>query len=204
MSENQTFTGREQFLTKLPFLLEEELVLVEAAYILAKYGHRNQQREGGERYFEHPRAVANIIIDELGINNDWQLIVTALLHDIREDSFLLNEWLTKKIFDRQVALWLKILTKESEFYFINLLKAKIWQVWLIKLCDRLHNLRTLHYRPIAKQIEQIVETRQFILPLADELFLCLPAEHKWWANYLWSEINAICCEYEARLQINYS
>lgn len=203
MSENQTLTGREQFLARLYLkLLDEEIRLVGIAYIFAKYGHRGQQREGGERYFEHLRATANILIDELGINDDWQIIVTALLHDILEDSFLLDEKLMNLIFGRQVALWIKILTKENEFYFVNLLKANIWQILLIKLCDRLHNLRTLCCCETSKQIKQITETRQFILPLADMLFRRLPPENKWWANYLWSEINAICCDYEIRLKIN--
>ncbi|MEK7584698.1 MAG: HD domain-containing protein, partial [Patescibacteria group bacterium] len=103
-------SGREVFLAQLkPYMLEDELEHVHAAYVFAKYGHRAQVRQGGDCYFEHPKAVANILIRELSVRDDWQLIVTALLHDLLEDSWLLSEDRVRRNFGRRVAWWVKLL-----------------------------------------------------------------------------------------------
>lgn len=188
-------TGREQFLGSIrPYFTENEVQLVFAAYVLAKYGHRGQTRDGGERYFDHPRAVADIIIRDLNILIDWRIIVTALLHDVWEDSWILSEWLTERIFGPEVTRWIKFLTKEPGIDYHDRLKSP-WQVKLIKLCDRLHNLRSLGSCTEEKQQKQIAETRVVYVPLAKSLVNEVPRELRHSAIQLLEEIKALCASY---------
>lgn len=166
-------TNREKFLSKLK-LSSEELRYVSAAYAFSKYGHRGQKRDGGERYFEHPKAVAEILINELKLSSNWKLIVTALLHDILEDSFLLDEERIGINFGEDVARWVKILSKEQGIDYYKRLNDCIecgeWIVILVKLADRLHNLRTLPSKcDKTAQKRYITETKKHYIPLAKKL-----------------------------------
>ncbi len=183
-------SGREIFRAQLEaHMLESELENVMTGYIFSKYGHRTQEREGGGRYFEHPKAVANIIIQELNLRTDWRIIVVALLHDILEDSWLLTESRLEKNFGRDVAFWVKCLTKNpKEGYHDRLRENGSWQVLLVKLCDRLHNLRTLGHCSISKQKRQIEETKGHYVPLADLLLERIPEDKKHCAVYLKDQI----------------
>ena len=194
--------GHEKFLAKLEnALLKRELENIQTAYLFAKYGHRGQQRHNGVRYFEHPRAVAEIVIKELRLKNDWRIIVLALLHDILEDSWLLTEYRLERNFGRKVALWVKLLTKQPKDGYHERLKQAPWQVLLIKLCDRLHNLRTLEHCDEAKQRKQVLETCELYLPLADILIARLPKRSRWRGKYLKENIASICAHFESRLKI---
>ena len=201
MSSEETVTGRERFLAKLePYMLEDELESILAAYELAKYGHRGQERAGGGRYFDHPGAVAEIIIDELQLRSDWRIIATALLHDILEDSWILSERRIVLNFGRDVALWLRLLTKKPKDGYIERLREHgSWEVLLIKLCDRLHNLRSLGACKITKQKKQVIETRTHYLPLAELLIERLPPTDRWRGDYLKTKILELCAALEARL-----
>ena len=90
-----------------------DLKRLDLAYDVAKYGHRNQLRESGERYFEHVRSTAIILVDELGVY-DVELIMAALLHDILEDSFLLKGERAEMVFGSRVARITKAVTKVSK------------------------------------------------------------------------------------------
>jgi len=190
MSEEESVSSREIFRVQLePHMLESELENVMTAYVFSKYGHRTQERDNGIRYFEHPKAVANIIIQELGLRGDWRIIAVALLHDILEDSWLLTENRLEKNFGREVAFWVKCLTKKpKDGYHERLRELGSWQVLLVKLCDRLHNLRTLGHCDPSKQKRQIEETRNYYLPLADMLFERIPIEKRYCAAYLKEQI----------------
>jgi len=181
-------SGREQFLSECA-VNDEELANINTAYKFAKYAHKNQCRDGGGRYFEHPRAVARIIMHELGLKDNWKLIVTALLHDTLEDSFLLDKRLLQTIFGEEVALWIELLTKEDGIdYFARFFEYNIWEVLVAKLADRLHNVRTLHECDIRKQEKCREETRRLYIPLAEKLASIIPQEHVALAHYLKSEL----------------
>ena len=83
------------------------------AYDMAKYGHRNQVRESGARYFEHVRATALILVDELGIT-DLDIVTAALLHDMLEDNFLLTSSRIKVTFGERVAALVSTITKPAK------------------------------------------------------------------------------------------
>src|SRR3990167_5457202 len=96
-------TESQNFFNQLEHRLPEaDLEKVKAAYIFSKYGHRNQERDGGGRYFDHPREVCNIITGELGFF-EGKIIIAALLHDILEDSWLLSERRLAINFGKEVA-----------------------------------------------------------------------------------------------------
>jgi len=194
-------TGREKFLERLrPYMLERELKQVATAYVFAKYGHRGQERDGGERYFEHPRSVAEILINKLEFVDDWKIVVAALLHDILEDSWLLDEHRLEVNFGRTVTIWVKMLTKDPKQGYIERLKKHApWQVLLIKLCDRLHNLRTLEGCDFDKQKKQIDETRNDYYDLCNILIDKIPEEHAGRAVLLRNDIHMLCDSHVKRL-----
>ncbi len=180
--------GRPEFLARLaPTMSHLELEAVEAAYIFSKYAHRGQTRSSGERYFEHPKAVAMILIDELHVY-DEKIIITALLHDVREDTFLLSDHRVRVNFGDEVADRLDLLTKQSGVnYYAGLEKAD-WQTLIIKLSDRLHNQRTLGSCSPAKQIRKNEETRALYLPLAQRLIVIAPSKYQASAQHLHATI----------------
>lgn len=114
-----------------------------------------------------------------------------------EDSFLLNEKLVEKLFGKGIARDLKLLTKRPKNgYLSRMRKHGSVRVLIVKLCDRLHNLRTLHNCSRRKQLKQIRETREKYVPLADLLILELPAKDCWQGEYLKGEIERIYYSFE--------
>jgi len=179
-----------------PHLSEKDMERVGTAYRFSKYGHRGQERDDGTQYFDHPRSVAIIIIQELKIY-DWRIVVAALLHDIMEDSFLLSEKRIAINFGGRVARWVELLTKQPGVdYHRRLTECEIWEVLLIKLSDRLHNLRELGNCSVVKQQRQIAETIELYLPLADMLVELLPARKRPLGEYLREQITALCTEHD--------
>ncbi len=150
------------------------------AYRLSKYGHRNQWRDDGTRYFDHPKALALLLV-RLGVRNA-AVIIVALLHDIVEDSFILLFEDVQYWFGTTAERSLRMVTKDKkagmtvEEYFERMADDGPAS-WLVKLADRLHNLRTLpdsddpvkHAKCKQKKLNQVDETRRFILPLALKL-----------------------------------
>ena len=161
-----------------PHFLPSEQELIMRAYRQAKGGHKNQMREGGQRYFEHVKLVTVILI-MIGIR-DVNVICAALLHDMIEDSYALTPRDIEVIFGALVAHIVQMVTKLDELpteeYFARL-KADGPLSWLVKLADRLHNMSTLvdvskkktREQLRQKKIEQVAETRKHILPLARKL-----------------------------------
>lgn len=189
--------GRREFMAKLqPIMSPKALEAVETAYVLAKYGHRGQERDDGTRYFEHPKSVAHILIEELKIN-DAQTIVMALLHDVLEDTHILSPYRIELNFGKEVVVGLKLLTKKpKEGYLKRLSTYGDNKVIMVKLCDRLHNLRTLKHCSKEKQREQIEETRRHMLPLAKFLVGRLSKRDKWRGEYLENKIQEVCEKYK--------
>ncbi|MDR2558396.1 MAG: HD domain-containing protein, partial [Oscillospiraceae bacterium] len=149
------------------------------AYDLANSSHEGQLRSSGEPYISHPLAVACLLLD---FYMDTDTIIAALLHDVVEDSGVELDVIRKK-FGVDVALMVDGVTKigrvsinatKEEEHAENIRKillgmAKDVRVILIKLADRLHNLRTLNHRPPEKQRHTALETMSFYTPIAHRL-----------------------------------
>ena len=150
---------------------------VRAAYEFAAEKHCDQKRSSGENYISHPLAVANILLD---FSPDEDSICAALLHDICEDCGVNCETISKK-FGKTVAHLVDGLSKLSRVNItgeerqINSLRkmflsmARDVRVVLIKLCDRLHNMQTLHFLNEKKQQKIAHETLQIYAPIAARL-----------------------------------
>ncbi|MCR4838744.1 MAG: bifunctional (p)ppGpp synthetase/guanosine-3',5'-bis(diphosphate) 3'-pyrophosphohydrolase [Eubacterium sp.] len=157
----------------------DDLSLIEKAYHVAKQAHEGQMRKSGEPYIIHPICVA-IILAELEM--DKETIIAGLLHDVVEDTVMTTEDVTRE-FSAEVALLVDGVTKltqlnlsqdKIEIQAENLRKmflamAKDIRVVIIKLADRLHNLRTLQYQSPAKQVEKARETMDIYSPIAHRL-----------------------------------
>lgn len=152
--------------------------LVEKAFYLAKDAHKDQKRESGEEYFIHPFEVA-CILAEMGL--DTATITAGLLHDVVEDTEYTYENLSTE-FNVEVADLVEGVTKLSKIQFktkeeqqvdnvrkMLLAMTKDIRVILIKLADRLHNMRTLKYMSVLKQKEKAKETIDIYAPIAHRL-----------------------------------
>ncbi len=148
------------------------------AYELANAAHEGQLRSSGDKYITHPLAVASILLD---FCMDTDTICAALLHDVVEDTDVKLEDL-KKQFGSDVALMVDGVTKiglvplntKEEQQAENIRKilmamSKDIRVIIIKLADRLHNMRTLDARPPEKQRKTSLETMNFYAPIAHRL-----------------------------------
>ena len=156
-----------------------DLSNVKKAYELAKQAHGEQKRKSGEPYINHPLSVA-IILAELEM--DKETIIAGLLHDVVEDTPITEEELTAT-FGSEVTLLVDGVTKLTKLNYSqdkveiqaeNLRKmflamAKDIRVVVIKLADRLHNMRTMQYQTPNKQLEKSRETLDIYSPLAQRL-----------------------------------
>ena len=157
---------------------ENKIDYVKKAYDYAKKAHEGQFRESGEPYFVHPEHVAKILID-LGL--DDETIAAGYLHDVVEDCGYTYEEIAKE-FNDKIADLVKGVTKLDKVKFASkeeaqaentrnmmLAMAQDIRVIFIKLADRLHNMRTLQYRPQEKIVEVCQETLDIYAPLAHRL-----------------------------------
>ena len=157
----------------------DDITLVEKAFRVADEAHRNQKRKSGEPYIIHPLCVAIILAD---LELDKETIAAGLLHDVVEDTIMTLDELRKE-FGEEVALLVDGVTKLGQLSYSadklemqaeNLRKmflamAKDIRVILIKLADRLHNMRTLQYMKPEKQKEKARETLDIYSPIAQRL-----------------------------------
>ena len=170
---------RSEFLdTILQFNPHYDIELIGRAYDVAEEMHRGQLRKSGEPYLIHPMAVAEILAD-LGM--DEETIIAGLLHDVVEDTEYTEEQLVSE-FGEEVGLLVDGVTKLGSLKFKSkeerqaenlrkmfLAMSKDIRVLIIKLSDRLHNLRTINYMTHDKIIEKCRETLDIYAPLAARL-----------------------------------
>ena len=156
-----------------------DISMIEKAYKIAHDAHEGQVRKSGEPYIIHPLCVAIILAD---LELDKETIVAGLLHDVVEDTVMTSEEITQE-FGAEVALLVDGVTKLGQLNYSadkvevqaeNLRKmflamAKDIRVILIKLADRLHNMRTLKYMRPEKQKEKARETMDIYAPIAQRL-----------------------------------
>lgn len=158
---------------------EEEMSLIRKGFAFAEMAHINQKRKAGDPYITHPLAVASIVCDELklGVNP----IIAALLHDVVEDTNHTIEEI-KAGFGSDIAFLVDVLTKKKRDKYETSKQVDNFQqmlnsihydirALLIKLSDRLHNMRTLKSMKPEKQIKIAGETDYFYAPLANRLGL---------------------------------
>ncbi len=156
---------------------EDSIARIEKAYFIAKKFHEGQLRRSGEPYITHPIEVGIILAD---LHAGPQTLIAALLHDVVEDtSYTLAE--VEKAFDKDVRELVDGVTKLSKIHFQSvvtqaeniqkmlLAMAKDIRVVLIKIADRLHNVRTLESMPAEKQVNIARETLEIYAPIAHRL-----------------------------------
>ncbi|MCI8638192.1 MAG: bifunctional (p)ppGpp synthetase/guanosine-3',5'-bis(diphosphate) 3'-pyrophosphohydrolase [Coprococcus sp.] len=153
--------------------------MIEKAYKIAKGAHEGQKRKSGEEYIIHPLWVG-IILSQLEM--DKETIVAGILHDVVEDTVMSDEEI-KEEFGKEVALLVDGVTKLGQLSYSSdklevqaenlrkmfLAMAKDIRVIIIKLADRLHNMRTLQYMRPEKQKEKAKETMDIYAPIAQRL-----------------------------------
>lgn len=171
--------GFEEFYEKIKKIYSDsELENIRHAYEVAKRAHKAQLRRSGEPYIIHPIAVAGILAD-LGM--DSQSLIAALLHDTVEDTELTNEDIVKN-FGEEIAQLVDGVTKlakvptetKAEAQAENIRKMLLAmsndiRVIIIKLADRLHNMRTINYVREEKRRETALETLEIYAPIAHRL-----------------------------------
>ena len=180
----EDFTEPEVLFQKLISMVKkyhpsDDVHLIEKAYKIAYKAHEGQKRKSGEPYIIHPVCVC-IILAELEL--DKETIVAGMLHDVVEDTIMTSEEIAAEFSD-EVALLVDGVTKLTQLNYVadkvevqaeNLRKmflamAKDIRVILIKLADRLHNMRTMQYQTPEKQKEKSTETMDIYAPIADRL-----------------------------------
>ena len=175
----QDFTSPEELYGELlasirKYHPSDDISMVEKAYRIAYDAHKDQKRRSGEPYIIHPLCVAIILAD---LELDKETIVAGLLHDVVEDTVMTDEEIRQE-FSEEVALLVDGVTKLGQLSYSSdkldtqaenlrkmfLAMAKDIRVILIKLADRLHNMRTLQYMKPEKQKEKARETRRSTRP----------------------------------------
>ncbi|MFC1571285.1 RelA/SpoT family protein [Candidatus Margulisiibacteriota bacterium] len=155
-----------------------DLGIVEKAFDFAQKAHQKHKRLSGDPYIIHPLAVATIVAE---LEQDVLTIAAALLHDVIEDVEVERDELAK-LFGEEVAKMVEGVTKLSQLTFISrevqqaenfrkmfVAMGEDFRIIVIKLADRLHNMRTLEYLPPANQQATSLETREIFGPLAHRL-----------------------------------
>ena len=157
------------------YLDNQDIKKIQKAYSVAFYAHDGQKRHDGSKYITHPIEVANIL---LGLKMDPDSICAALMHDVLEDCDV-NKSNLEKIFGNDVAEIVDGVSKLSKLDIksktdveannlqkMMLAMSKDVRVLLVKICDRLHNMRTIEHLPRFKQIQKSKETIELYGPLA--------------------------------------
>ena len=157
------------------YFSKKELDLLQTAYNVAFEAHKDQFRKEGSAYITHPVAVASILIE---LNLDIETVCAGLMHDVLEDSFIKKSYL-EKLFGKDIVAIVDGVSNLNKLDFdsiedrnannlqkMALAMSKDIRVIIVKLCDRLHNMRTIEFLPREKQIKKSIETLDLYGPIA--------------------------------------
>ena len=157
------------------YFSNRELDLLQTAYNVAFEAHKDQFRKEGSAYITHPVEVASILIE---LNLDIETVCAGLMHDVLEDSFIKKSYL-EKLFGKDVVAIVDGVSNLNKLDFnsiedrnannlqkMALAMSKDIRVIIVKLCDRLHNMRTIEFLPREKQIRKSIETLELYGPIA--------------------------------------
>ena len=157
------------------YFSKKELDLLQTAYNVAFEAHKDQFRKEGSAYITHPVAVAMILIE---LHLDIETVCAGLMHDVLEDSFIKKSYL-EKLFGKDVVAIVDGVSNLNKLDFdsiedrnannlqkMALAMSKDIRVIIVKLCDRLHNMRTIEFLPREKQIRKSIETIDLYGPIA--------------------------------------
>lgn len=171
---------RKLLRTAKPFLKDDDAKQIKKAFLMSMEAHKDMRRKSGEPYIYHPLAVAQICVEEIGLGTTS--IISALLHDVVEDTNITLQEIEKD-FNPKIASIIDGLTKiagtfdygtsqqAENFRKMLLTLSDDIRVILIKLADRLHNMRTLNSMAKEKQLKIASETIYLYAPLAHRLGL---------------------------------
>ena len=178
MAKTVDLTGQEVVALAAQYMMEEDLALVKKGLECAEKAHKEQYRKSGEPYIIHPIQVAGILA---GLHLDAVTVACGFLHDVVEDTEYSYDDI-KEEFSEEVADLVEGVTKLGKFKFTSkrehqaenhrkmiLAMAQDVRVILVKLADRLHNMRTLRFHKVEKQRDIATETLEIYAPLADRL-----------------------------------
>lgn len=178
MARNQELTAQEVIDICASYMNEKNTNYVKKALDFATMAHEGQVRLSGEEYINHPIQVAGILAQ---LQMDPDTVATGFLHDVVEDTEYTLKDITNE-FSETVALLVDGVTKLGKFKFQSkeealaenhrkmlLAMAKDIRIVMVKLADRLHNMRTLKYQKESKQIEKSLEAIEIYAPLADRI-----------------------------------
>ncbi len=179
-------TGRpppyKKFFAPLAALSPADNEKVHCAYIFSKHGHEGEIRDDGSRYFDHPKGSAWIYINELG-GRHVRTIIDILLHDLQEQSYLLSPFRLRLNFGKKIGNDLLALTKlakgkeTTKGYLARIIERGAPAI-IAKICDRLHNMRTLKACSARKQKHVLEETRKYHIPILFPALSACGPEHK--------------------------
>jgi GTP pyrophosphokinase len=202
IAEDKEIEKRFKALVKIhkPKLNDNDLDLIKKAFEVAKEAHREQRRKNGEPYIFHPIEVARIVTQEMGLGSTS--VVCALLHDVVEDSDIrlkdIENWFGEKVakivdgltkvrevFSKETKKEINKSEQAETFRKVILTISQDIRVILVKIADRLHNMRTLDSMSKEKQLKIVGETNFVYAPLAHRLGL----------YNIKSELDDLCLKY---------
>jgi GTP diphosphokinase / guanosine-3',5'-bis(diphosphate) 3'-diphosphatase len=178
MANDQVLTAEQVIDRTKAYLEDEDVVFIQRAYEFARHAHRLQYRKSGEPYIIHPIQVAGILAD---LEMDPSTVASGFLHDVVEDTEASLQDI-KEAFSEEVAMLVDGVTKLGKIKYKSheeqqaenhrkmfVAMAQDIRVIMIKLADRLHNMRTLKHLPAEKQRRISNETLEIFAPLANRL-----------------------------------